>query len=1278
MEKKTKSQITYKELMTPPPDSPDGYPQRIYEYLGDKSALENFGVDRTEVISASSLKAWTDIPSLSNLFDISNYHGHNPDLLFLKAEHDAKPENRKLTADEFAAEYAECGLEYDPNFTPRIIEEIVAKKKLLDDCDEIISYGKGGFLETAGSFGAELVVTNIAPVNLAINLGTAVVPGGAVARSAWWAANPVKSNMVKMAAGGAAGQALLEPFIHKERDLEQREYSIGNSVVNIAGSAAFSSALPLAFERLKYGFGRFKYSFENLRKNYFATPESLNESVASDSPALDAQMRANLERLASETAPNTYDSCDLSVQELQQLKKTVRDRGLSEFPEFFQMEDKIAAFEDKLHKEFATSGNIDAVPDGLQDKLHAFRLELAELYNKYSDNVGFNKITEELKQLDQQMIGKLRSEQSALSAYDLDQRDLYIARNQLEQDKFIDLDDPANAKSIFDDEYRLHDKSDIEVQTEQLAQDLLDNAKTSDFKQHVQEHENVDEQVETILKGIKNDLDEPTIDSLIHSLADAGLQQQITNLHQQYKKASPLGSDRADLLNEFSAYFKEGMILSLRDKALTAQNLQKAEEYIARFTHLPSEGFKDFLRQVELRQITVSRQLGNGLLNDLINSDLLHYFNNNKFAADIARELFNLTAKNKTPTKSNIAKDIASIVHKWQTSAINRANNAGANINELASYITRQSHSSWKIKQAGYNKWRGFIEPLLDSNAMDKNVDLHQVYLNLATNKHLQQNDKFLSVGLRSGMDITKYFASARRLHFKSADSWLKYNEQFGTHNLAHSIAINLDRLGSNIGILETMDSDPRTFLDNLRNKFNGKLQEKAASGDRLAQKEMDFLSKKKLDNILDIIISDTVPENPKLSTIMQGWRNLKTMSSLGQVLLTSISDFGTIIGEQLNHGIPLYKSIYNALKGVTHSFSSKEKKEFARLLGVGTENLLGQAYSRLNLEHQTVYGLTKLSNYYFKLNLMDWWDNSFKSTMGLVFSNNLAHHVKSPYSKAPAELKLLLERYGINKSNWSLYKRFIKKATDGREYIMPSEYTGNDAKMLEAGNNFRNYLLDRVDTSIITPHALERHMGTFGTKTGTVIGEIVRHFMQFKHFTLSYMSRSLKDYTTGQLSPHERRGGLSDIGRGFAQNPQILVATTSFVTAGGYLAIIAKDLVKGNDVPEPTKETLERAFLQGGGAGFLGDFILGNHNRYGHNLLQEAAGPGISDLADIAAMSSDVKEGKSDEAGKKLKSLTCRNTPYRNLFYLYPALRAAGVNQQWVDQYLNCRNTKY
>jgi hypothetical protein len=663
--------------------------------------------------------------------------------------------------------------------------------------------------------------------------------------------------------------------------------------------------------------------------------------------------------------------------------------------------------------------------------------------------------------------------------------------------------------------------------------------------------------------------------------------------------------------------------------------------------------------------MVVAQEYTGGLLNDLMKADLLEQYRSKSYESNIAKELYNFTAKDPRPTGSRQAKVIAELVYKRQLAAVERANRSGANISWLSGYITRQSHNSYAMRKRGYDRWSKFILPLLDFEVTDKNIDLRQVFNNLATGEHLYGVVEYLPMSEFNldGGNIMNRFESVRKLHFKSAESWLKYNAEFGTHPLAESIALNLDKLGRATGILESIGSNPKSALSALRTHYASLWQQRAANGERSALREINFLSKsKKLDHILNLIMGNIAPENPLIAKINSSWNSLRVMADLGSVVLSSIPDAATFVAEQMHNGIPILRAQGNILKALTHSFSSKQKKEFARLLGVATDNLLGNMHRELNAEYALPNAINKSVNIFMKLNLMHWWDNSFKSTLGLILSHNLAHHLTKPYAIAPKALRQVLKNYGIDENNWHIYRHLIKKADDGREYVLPIEQDAIakelqfDTKLQdEINNNLKRYLRDRVDTGIPVAHASEKYLTTLGTNAGTVEGAFLRMLMQYKQYPINYLARSLKDYTVGQLPISDHTGGAGDIFKGMARSkifPPLVITATLL----GYLSIAAKKMAKGEEIPDPADyKTWEHALIKGGGLGFYGEFLFGQYNRFNHTLLHESLGPRTADIfVDIPAILTDIQNGNLDKAKASTKSLVCRNLAAgHSLFYL-------------------------
>ena len=219
-------------------------------------------------------------------------------------------------------------------------------------------------------------------------------------------------------------------------------------------------------------------------------------------------------------------------------------------------------------------------------------------------------------------------------------------------------------------------------------------------------------------------------------------------------------------------------------------------------------------------------------------------------------------------------------------------------------------------------------------------------------------------------------------------------------------------------------------------------------------------------------------------------------MSNLGSTVVSSIPDAMTFVAELQNNAIPLLESYSNIFKIFANH---KENKEVAKLLGIGIDSLLGGMYSRLHADGAIAGAVSKLADAFFKLNFMQPWDDSWKSAVSNILSHNLAANVGKAFGNIDKRLKILLERYSINESNWHLYKSLVKEVNSNK-YLIPDinllsdhiidahlklqKKPVNELNRLtlkqDITNNLQRYLIDRVDTAIPTAHTHEQSVMQF------------------------------------------------------------------------------------------------------------------------------------------------------------------------------------------------------
>jgi hypothetical protein len=194
------------------------------------------------------------------------------------------------------------------------------------------------------------------------------------------------------------------------------------------------------------------------------------------------------------------------------------------------------------------------------------------------------------------------------------------------------------------------------------------------------------------------------------------------------------------------------------------------------------------------------------------------------------------------------------------------------------------------------------------------------------------------------------------------------------------------------------------------------------------------------------------------------------------------------------------------------------------------------------------------------------------------------------------------------------------------------------------------SYFASEIRAAMTEPGARERTLITLGTSAGTIEGQAIRYFTQFKTFGLTFATRHIarEFLRTGEL---DKTGLMA-----------LIVGTTTL----GYVSMTAKEWVKGKN-PRTVEDlgsaaqVVGAAMVQGGGLGIYGDLLFGEYNRFGHGALATLGGPAIGTAEDFFRTLSDTKdwltgERKADPAAK-ITRLVVDNTPFLNLFYTRMAL---------------------
>jgi len=718
------------------------------------------------------------------------------------------------------------------------------------------------------------------------------------------------------------------------------------------------------------------------------------------------------------------------------------------------------------------------------------------------------------------------------------------------------------------------------------------------------------------------------------------------------------GSDLNDnIIAELTARKVRAKIEGEIQKRNAAINILKGKELLTKVDALVAEGltarkalqsvlvgvqgvFKSGRLSVDAKFKAVHHKYLGSFIHDMEKNDLMGFVNQKALQPEIERELWDIGKGKGGVTKSKEALQIAKLVHKYNEVLRVRQNRAGASIGKLESFTTTQSHDRVEIRKQGYEAWAEKILPMIDEERTFKGADkdefLRSVYEVVTTgiSRKTKQDEKLFE--FKGPSNLAKKVSRARVLHFKDADSSIAYRNEFGKRDFMEGFMQNLEHSSRNITLMETFGTNPRAMFEKILSDTKGKYRGNEA---KIKGLEND----RAIRNFYDEVDGSTmIPESPSLAQVGSVLRAIQSMSKLGGALISSFSDIPLKAAEFQFQGHSILSSYGITLSDIR--VAGKEKKQLGALLGVSMDGIAGSIAARFSATDDLPGSISKLQRLFFKMSGLTWWTDAGKLGTGMAMSHRLSQFKGMTFDKLDVDTKRLFDNFDISANDWEHIRKSATKQVDGREYITPDaiqHIEGLSEKQKDViEDKLRAYFIDRADAATLTPDARERAIFNQGYSRGTVAGELLRITTQFKSFPLAVITKVY---------------GRALYGKGKADIPA-MVQTAIMTTLMGYLAMSGKDISKGRE-PRPLDDatTWAAAFTQGGGAGIMGDFLMGEYNRFGQSLTTTLAGPTFGMFDNLASIVSSARNG--DDVAAKTLNASINQMPFANLFYLRPAL---------------------
>lgn len=629
---------------------------------------------------------------------------------------------------------------------------------------------------------------------------------------------------------------------------------------------------------------------------------------------------------------------------------------------------------------------------------------------------------------------------------------------------------------------------------------------------------------------------------------------------------------------------------------------------------------------------------------------------------------------------------IAEIMVDFQEQVRIKLNNAGANIPKLWGYVVRQSHDPFQLRNAmdviksKYNKgmddfsgdenknfraWKEFIEPMLDrdrtfgegSNEKGREEFLWKAYNSLIRNEH-----EIADGAMYGGRDITSKLNAKRVLHFKTSDDWHEYNKLFGGGNLRESFFSGLNNMARSYGLIKELGTKPQENFDKIGRGVAQALINKRKDATQVSKAIRPGgnleIYMKEVDGRVNSIVSHAAARYSAVT------RAILSMAKLGGATISAIADVHLYASEMSYQGRSYLGGVFEAMGSLARIKNSKRKQEIAAQLGFINDNAIYDLAARYSVGDTLNRSFTKVQRTFFKLNLLSWWTNTLKEGAMLGMGNYVAKNRKISFNNLEDGFKRLLKHYNIDEKTWNVLRKMaVETAEDGSEFFSVreidnlSDATLKDLMGVEKASKreldlFKDGLktkasgmfLDRSTYAVIEPDARQRALMKQGLMAGTAPGEAIRFMAQFKAFPIAILDKAFMREMSFFKEGQNLRGILG-VSR--------LVAMSGVF---GYIAMTAKDLLKGKSPKDPTKKkTFFAAMLQGGGLGIYGDFLF-QQSFSGLDLLATAAGPAPTEFAKAANAIRYAIQGEPTKAGKQAYKSIRDNIPFLNLFYLKTA----------------------
>lgn len=431
--------------------------------------------------------------------------------------------------------------------------------------------------------------------------------------------------------------------------------------------------------------------------------------------------------------------------------------------------------------------------------------------------------------------------------------------------------------------------------------------------------------------------------------------------------------------------------------------------------------------------------------------------------------------------------------------AINYGKRVGKYIATLGTRDYEVSRNTWREFIKNYlnleKTFKGTKAIGLDGKLNLKEADniLNDIYNNIITEKP----------------DIFSFGKGNQEMFFywKDMESWHHYAQKYGRKDLFASILADVNQSGNKIGTTEIFGSSPQTVFNRL-----AETQQKVAP----VSKYKSRITKETFNYLNGI---DQAAVSPTIANFGSTLRALTSMKALGRVTLVSLPDIANGVSFAKRFGYDYFSSYTDYMTGLFNALPNDERKMLASMFKEMTDHHMGYV-SRFIDSNNVLQLVHTASTYFYRIVGLDALDKGNKISAIYMHAKNLGRMSKGSWEELPDLTRQQLNKYDITKQEWEVLRKKSKKElftlenvtdlTDEEIRKMYGATSDQPLHLLKSSLHRKIYTLFDVasENVALKPGAYMRTWMIGGYKAGTIAGELMRTFMQFKQYSISYLDK--------------------------------------------------------------------------------------------------------------------------------------------------------------------------